>query len=97
MSINKEDLKYLEKLSRLNAPEEQKEAIIKDLNNILNWVNTLQELDTDNVEPITNISSLHSSLDLREDKATGGNKASEILSNAPEVLDNCFMVPKVVE
>ena len=68
---------------------------IKDLNSILDWVDQLNEVNTDNVEPLSNISS--SVLPRRKDISKDINSSEEILENAPDKLEGFFVVPKVVE
>ena len=67
----------------------------KDLNSILDWVEQLNEVNTDKVEPLSNISS--SILPKREDLSNDVNSSEEILENAPDKLEGFFAVPKVVE
>ena len=67
----------------------------KQLNAILNWVDLLNEVDTSKVEPLNNVSM--SSLILRKDIEIKVDNSKNILSNAPEKLENYFVVPKVIE
>ena len=73
----------------------ESEDYIKDLNSILDWVEQLNEVNTENVEPLSNISS--SILPKREDVSNDTNSSEEILENAPDKLEGFFAVPKVVE
>ena len=68
---------------------------IKDLNLILDWVEQLNEVNTNKVEPLSNISS--SILPKRDDVSNDTNSSEEILENAPDKLEGFFAVPKVVE
>ena len=70
-------------------------CIRDSLNSILDWVEQLNEVNTDNVEPLSNISS--SILPKREDISKDTNSSEEILENAPDKLEGFFAVPKVVE
>ena len=65
------------------------------LNSILDWVELLNEVNTNNIEPLSNVSMTE--LPLREDKENNEDKSNDILSNAPEKLENYFVVPKVVD
>ncbi|MGI9503980.1 MAG: Asp-tRNA(Asn)/Glu-tRNA(Gln) amidotransferase subunit GatC, partial [Geminicoccaceae bacterium] len=63
--------------------------------NIMGWIEQLNEVDTENVPPMTSVSE--AKLALRNDEVTDGNKVEKILQNAPEQQDAHFVVPKVVE
>ena len=82
-------------LSRIKLNNKESEDYINDLNSILEWVEQLNEVNTDNVEPLSNISS--SILPKREDVSKDTNSSQEILENAPDKLEGFFAVPKVVE
>ena len=69
--------------------------MLKDMNSILDWVEQLNEVNTDKVKPLANISS--SILPQREDTAKDVNSTEEILKNSPDKLEGYFAVPKVVE
>ena len=75
--------------------EKEANEFLKDINSILDWVEQLNEVNTDNVEPLTNISS--SALTKRKDEAQDMNSSDEILQNSPDKLEGYFAVPKVVE
>ena len=95
MKIDKNTINKIARLSRIKLEGKESEDYIKDLNSILDWVDQLNEVDTDKVEPLNNVSM--SSLKLRKDIETNVDNSKEILSNAPEKLENYFVVPKVVE
>ena len=65
------------------------------MNSILDWVEQLNEVNTDSIEPLANISS--SILRQRKDKSKDVNSSDEILQNSPDKLEGYFAVPKVVE
>ncbi len=67
----------------------------KDLNSIFKWIEQLNELNTDKVEPLTSIAE--TTLRLREDKILSENIRDEILNNSPKDNKDYFVVPKVVE
>ena len=95
MKINKNTINKIARLSRIKLDDKESEDYIKDLNSILDWVEQLNEVNTENVEPLSNISS--SILPKREDISKDTNTSEEILENAPDKLEGFFAVPKVVE
>ena len=95
MKIDKNTINKIARLSRIKLDDQESEDYIKDLNSILEWVEQLNEVNTDNIEPLSNISS--SILPKREDVANDANSSDEILENAPDKLEGFFAVPKVVE
>ena len=95
MKIDKNTINKIARLSRIKLEDKESEDYIKDLNHILDWVEQLNEVNTDNVEPLSNISS--STLPKREDDSKDTNTSEEILENAPDKLEGFFAVPKVVE
>ena len=95
MKIDKNTINKIARLSRIKLDGKESEDYIKDLNSILDWVEQLNEINTDNVEPLTNISS--SVLLKRDDISEDINSSEEILENAPDKLEGFFAVPKVVE
>ena len=95
MKIDKNTINKIARLSRIKLDSKESEEYIKDLNSILDWVEQLNEINTDNIEPLTNISS--SVLPKRDDISEDINSTEEILENAPEKIEGFFSVPKVVE
>lgn len=95
MTIDKELVKYLESLGRIELTEEQREATEKDLQDILTYIDTLNELHTDGVEPLSH--SFPVTNVMREDTVAMHNTRDDILQNAPEEKDGCFVVPKTVD
>ena len=95
MKIDKNTINKIARLSRIKLDDKESEDYINDLNSILNWVEQLNEVNTENVEPLSNISS--SILPKREDISKDTNSSEEILENAPDKLEGFFAVPKVVE
>ena len=95
MKIDKNTINKIARLSRIKLDDKESEDYIKDLNSILDWVEQLNEVNTENVEPLSNISS--SVLPKREDASKDSNTSDEILENAPDKLEGFFAVPKVVE
>jgi aspartyl-tRNA(Asn)/glutamyl-tRNA(Gln) amidotransferase subunit C len=95
MSVDKDTVKKIARLARLDVPEERQEQIAGELQAILSWIEELNEVDTANVEPMASVTG--HGLPLRVDKVTDGNKVDDILANAPEQASGFFVVPKVVE
>lgn len=96
MSIDKEMVKRLGILSRLRIPEENMDTMVTELTKILGWVEQLNEVNTDGVEPMNSVVE-NMKLPEREDIINDGNIRDEILANAPDQMDGYFLVPKVVE
>tara|TARA_B100002003_G_C14120065_1_gene538694 strand:- start:346 stop:633 length:288 start_codon:yes stop_codon:yes gene_type:complete len=94
MKIDKKTTLKIAKLTRVKIEDDEISELSSQLSSILDWVEQLNEVNTDNIEPLSNVSI--SELPLRKDKETNENKSDDILSNAPEKLENYFVVPKVV-
>lgn len=95
MSINKDTLEKIAHLARLEFDEKESDKMLKDMNNMLAFVEKLQELDTENVEPLQSMSFEVNQL--RPDKVNSPLSREEGLKNAPKKDDQFFRVPKVIE
>ncbi len=95
MSITKDTILKIANLAKISITSDETEKLESEISSIISWVETLNEVDTDNIEPMTN--SLQSSLRMREDEVNDGNKTKDILLNSPTEDDNFFVVPKVIE
>ena len=95
MSLDKEKIKHVAKLARISVDDEKVNSLTKDLNSIFKFIEKLNELDTDKVEPLTSI--LNQSLRFRKDKINDGKIRERILKNSPRKNEEFFVVPKVVE
>ena len=96
MQIDDALLKKLEKLSYLEIADEKREEIISQLSEIVSFVDNLSELDTTDIDPTFGMTDKGTSL--REDIPSSSKEVSEsILSNAPQSVDNFFIVPKIIE
>ena len=95
MKLDTNTINKIAKLARIRLSEEEANELLKDMNLILDWVEQLNEVNTNSVEPLTNISS--SKLPKRNDEAKDINSSDEILENSPDKLEGYFVVPKVVE
>lgn len=93
--VTKDDVKHIAALSRLTVPEGELEKFTENFNQILNYVDKLQKLDTKGVEPTAHV--LPVSNVFREDVAKEGVNHEEALKNAPEVHNDGFKVPRVME
>lgn len=95
MSVDADIVKRIAHLARICVEENEVESLKGELNTILGFVEQLNEVDVEGVEPMTSVTPM--ALRRREDKVTAGGHAEQIVSNAPLTEDNFFMVPKVVE
>ncbi len=95
MAIDNQTIKRVASLARLKIEEKDLETVHAEFNGILNWVEQLQEVDTQNVEPLFSVNE--EPLVIRDDKVTDGHLKNEVLQNAPEQEFGYFAVPKVVE
>ena len=95
MSVSPEQVRHIAKLARIAMSDQEIERLVPELNNILGWVEQLEEVNTDGVEPLTAV--VPNKLRLREDKVTDGDCRDEILANAPVAEHGFFAVPKVIE
>ena len=95
MSIDNSTVKKVAKLARLEVDAKEEEILKNELNNILEWVDKLQKVDTANIDPMLSVSN--EPMPMREDKVTSKLENKQILSNAPEKKTGFFVVPKVVE
>ncbi len=95
MAIDAATVRKVARLARIAEPEARLESLASELNGILAWIEQLNEVDTDGVEPMT--SAVAMAAPLREDVVTDGGDAAKVLSNAPKSVDGFFVVPKVVE
>ena len=95
MSINKNQVKKVAKLSRISLEDSKLESLSTDLASILNFVEQLNKLDTKKTEPLSSI--VNKTLEPRIDKINDGKIKNEILKNSPDKNEDFFIVPKVVE
>jgi len=95
MSIDTETARRVAKLARIRVEEKDLPALAQEFNTILGFIEQLNEVDVNGVEPMTSVTPMR--LKRREDAVTDGNMQKKILSNAPDALEGFFAVPKVVE
>ena len=95
MTIDLKTIKHISKLSRISVDETKAEKLAGDLNSIFKFIEKLNELKTDNVEPLTSVAE--TTLRLRGDEVKSENIKEEIIKNSPKENKDFFVVPKVVE
>lgn len=95
MKIDKDSLKKLSHLARLKYNPDKAEETIRGLEDIIDWVEKLNEVNTDNVEPLTHMSEVINNF--REDVAKDHISREDGLFNAPKKDDEYFRVPKVLD
>ena len=93
--MDKKTVTTISYLSRLKIDGEKEEKIVKDLSNIIEFVDQLNDADTSNVEPLAN--PLEKTAKTRVDKVTAKNLKKELLQIAPSSNEDYFLVPRVVE
>ena len=95
MTINLKTIKHISKLSRISVDDAKADKLAGDLNSIFDFIEKLNELNTDNIEPLTSIAE--TTLKLRTDEVKSENIRDQILKNSPEENEDFFVVPRVVE
>ena len=95
MSIDKNQVKKVAKLSRISLDDKKLESLSKDLVSILNFVEELNKLDTKKTDPLTSV--IDKTLETRKDEIIDGKIKDQILKNSPDKNEDFFVVPKVVE
>jgi aspartyl-tRNA(Asn)/glutamyl-tRNA(Gln) amidotransferase subunit C len=94
MSVTKDDVVYIAELARLSFTEPETEKMTRELNSILQYIEKLNEVDTEGVEPL---SSIHDQSNVFRDDVEQPSLANqEALKNAPDRQDRFFKVPKVI-
>ena len=92
--IDDATIEYVGILAKLELSEEEKEQAKKDMESMLDYVDKLNELDTDCAEPMSHVFPIHNGF--REDVVTNGDGSEETLKNAPQEQDGSFVVPKTI-
>ena len=95
MTIDLKTIKHISKLSRISVDDAKANKLAGDLNSIFDFIEKLNELNTDNVEPLTSVAE--TTLKLRADEVKSENIRDQILKNSPEKNEDFFVVPRVVE
>ena len=95
MSIDKDKIKHVSKLARISLDEKKINTLAKDLTSIFKFIEQLNELKTEKVEPLSSI--LDKPLRSRKDEIKDGRIREKILENSPQKNEEFFVVPKVIE
>ena len=95
MTIDLKTIKHISKLSRISVDDEKAKKLVGDMNAIFDFIEKLNELNTDNIDPLTSVAE--TTLKLRADEVKSENIRDQILKNSPEENEDFFVVPRVVE
>lgn len=95
MSIDQSTAAKVAKLARIKVEDDALPALAEEFNNILGFIEQLNEVDVEGVEPMTSVTPQR--LKRREDVVTDGDQQDKVLKNAPDAREGFFAVPKVVE
>jgi len=95
MSIDLETAARVAKLARIRVDKDDLPALANEFNTILGFIEQLNEVDVEGVEPMTSVTPMR--LKRRDDQVSDGNQQPKVLSNAPDAREGFFAVPKVVE
>ncbi|MEL7540983.1 MAG: Asp-tRNA(Asn)/Glu-tRNA(Gln) amidotransferase subunit GatC [Pseudomonadota bacterium] len=95
MSVTKDDVRKVARLSRIAVPEDKLETLAGELTGIMGWIEQLNEVDIEGVAPMTSV--VAATLPMREDVVTDGGIQEQVLANAPKSDEGFFVVPKAVE
>jgi aspartyl-tRNA(Asn)/glutamyl-tRNA(Gln) amidotransferase subunit C len=93
--ITAADVKKIARLARIEVSENDIEPLSNKLGSIISWVDQLNEVNTENVSPLTSVCNMN--LRLNEDKVSDGNIAQDVLQSATNPIYGYFSVPKVIE
>jgi aspartyl-tRNA(Asn)/glutamyl-tRNA(Gln) amidotransferase subunit C len=93
--VTAETVRKIARLSRLHVEEDRLAHLADEMNGILAWIEQLQEVDVEGVEPMT--SAVEMAAPMREDKITDGSVRDKVLANAPKTEAGYFVVPRSVE
>lgn len=95
MSIDNATVTKIASLARIRVEEHEKDRYAKQIGGIMQWIEQLDSVNTDGVEPLASVVDI--ALKTRPDVVNDGNKQADILANAPEAVSGFFAVPKIVE
>ena len=95
MSIDLKTIKHISKLSRISVDGKNAEKLAGDINSIFEFIEKLNELNTENVVPLTSVAE--TTLKLRADEVKSKNLREQIIKNSPQENEDYFVVPKVIE
>ena len=95
MAIDQAKVKEIARLARMKIPDKDESELARELNQILDWIEQLDEVDTKDVLPVTSVTS--EILSQRDDKVTNLDQKDKVLANSPSDNSDFYVVPKVVE
>ena len=95
MSIDTDTAAKVAKLARIRVEDDALPALAQEFNNILGFIEQLNEVDVEGVEPMVSVTPMR--LKRRQDVVNDGDQQAKVLSNAPDAREGFFAVPKVVE
>jgi aspartyl-tRNA(Asn)/glutamyl-tRNA(Gln) amidotransferase subunit C len=95
MSLEPATIRRIATLARIHVEDAELPALAAELNGILGWIEQLNEVNVDGIDPLTGAQQM--ALKMREDVVTDGGYPDKVLANAPERSGDFFVVPKVVE
>ena len=95
MSVDHKIIQKIAHLARIRVSAEEREELASELSNIFDWIEELDKVDTNDVDPLTSV--VQASATLRKDNPNDGGYPKKITANAPEAVEHFFTVPKVVE
>mgnify|MGYP001346357703 FL=1 len=95
MSVDHKTIQKIAHLARIRVSAEEREELASELSNIFDWIEELDKVDTNDVDPMTSV--VQASATLRKDNPNDGGYPKKITANAPEAVEHFFTVPKVVE
>ena len=95
MSVSKKDVEHVAKLARLEFSEVEKDSLISDLNNVLGYIEKLNELNTEDEDIIVNPYYIENKF--REDKIQPSMNVEDVVGNAPQNLEGYIVVPKIID
>ena len=95
MSLSRDQVRAIAFLARIRVRDDELDPLAKDISGILHWVEQLNEVKTEGVEPMTSVAAM--TLPLRADKVSAGGTRDAVLKNATDSMEGFYTVPKVVE
>lgn len=95
MTVSKDDVRKVARLSRIAVSEDRLEPLAAELSGIMGWIDQLNEVDVEGVAPMTSV--VATQLPMRDDVVSDGQKAQDVLANAPKSDEGFFVVPRSVE
>ncbi len=92
---NNENIKYISALAKLSLDNDEMQSLAKDMENIIGLMDTIKDIDTDNIDATEHIS--HMTNNMREDVPGTPLDCNKLLSNSKHSIDNCFAIPKMID